>query len=100
MIAAYVKYFATPFGYSVTTYTADGRPVDEYTAGNSRKCSQTYLAPGTDGAVPEKQLRTWAEATAFETAENNGLSRDKVSYDEDGEADARAEGAESCGIDA
>jgi len=86
--AYYIQYWATPYGYAVTAYDAESQPVEEYSAGNSRACSQTYIAPDMPGAVPVKTLRTWAEAEAYEMAERHGLDQSRVSYDEDGEKEA------------
>lgn len=60
-----VIYAAIPYGYAVKVME-NNKVVDEYTAGNSPRCSQTYVDP-KDG-LPLSRMREFAKQTAEEMA--------------------------------
>ena len=78
-----ISYAATEYGYCVQVIDG-GRPIFEYTAGNSQHDSQAFIAPGSPGAVSRLQLRRWAKQTAEEMADE--LLANRVEYDPDLEA--------------
>ena len=56
-----------------------GEIIEEYEAGNSGMCSQTYVAP--EDGVGVKNMREWAEITAKQMAGEHGS--DIVEHDVD-----------------
>lgn len=71
---------ATEYGYSVQTID-DGEIVDEYTAGNNRCDSQSYVDLDSPNALPLATMRQFAEQTANEIAADKGITN--VSEDAD-----------------
>ena len=78
-----ISYAATRYGYYVQVIDG-GRPIFEYTAGNSQHDSQAFIAPDSAGAVSHSQVRRWARQTAEEMAEE--LMANRGEYDPDLEA--------------
>lgn len=75
-----ILWAATASGYKVQT-VVDGQITDEYNAGNSARCSQTYV--DDDRGVGLEQMRAWAEQTAKETADTLRVPHSQVEEDAD-----------------
>lgn len=86
--ANFVSYHLRPDGYAVAVYDSESQPLKEYSAGNSRFCSQTYLPKGHPQTVRRGTLRMYARQTAEEMAAEYGLKKDRVFYSKDDENDA------------
>lgn len=86
--ASFVSYHLRPDGYAVAVYDSECQPLKEYSAGNSRFCSQTYLPKGHPEAVRRGTLRMYARQTAEEMAGECGLDKKRVFYSKDDENDA------------
>jgi len=81
-MAKRIAYGASRTGYNVRII--DGNEiVKEYIAGNCRQCSQTHLHPDDSEAVQRDQLLKWAEQTAKEMAQDNGINEDTIYHDTD-----------------
>ena len=78
--AQHIEWAANERGYHVFVIS-EGRIQDEYHAGNCYQDSQTYLEPGTRGAVSAKQLRHYAQQTAQEWADELGIQVIKENAD-------------------
>ena len=74
----YILWAAIEQGYVVQT-VVDGEVVNEYNAGNSPRCSQTYVTNG----VGLNQMRAWAEQTAKEIADSLSVPHTQVEEDND-----------------
>lgn len=78
-----VAYGASRYGYKVTAYDAENRPVQEYEAGNSRLDSGAYVEPGKGSSLPLQTLRKYARQTAHEIAAELGVRPENVAEDTD-----------------
>ena len=78
----HIVYGVSRGGYKVLVMEGD-KIVDEYTAGNCRRCSQTFLHPDDSIAVQRDQLLKWAEQTAKEWAKELGINEDTIYHDTD-----------------
>lgn len=76
----HVLWAANALGY-VVRLMSGSETVDEYAGGNSPHCSTTVL--DAEDGVGEATVRRWAEKTANEWAEENGLSAQWVAEDTD-----------------
>jgi hypothetical protein len=86
--ASFVEWYLIPSGYAVDTFDSDCQPLDEYRAGNSPGCSQTFLPRGHKFALRKSTLRKFAKQTARETAERFGLGAARIFHSPDSEASA------------
>ena len=77
-----VAFAATRFGYCVQVIQGFD-VVYDYTAGNHRGESQTFVDPRSPNAVPLRQLRRWAKQTAGEVANERGIPADQIAFDPD-----------------
>ena len=84
----HVIYAASDYGYCVQVIDG-GEVFYEYTAGNHRGDSQTYVEPRSPNAVKLSQLRRWAKQTAGEIAQARNVPPQRVEYDADLEAALR-----------
>ena len=78
-----ISYAATRYGYCVQVIDG-GEVVYDYTAGNHRGESQTFVDPRSPNAVTLRQLKRWAKQTAGEIAKERGITT--VEFDPDLEA--------------
>jgi len=78
MSNGHIIYGASAYGYTVR-HIVGTETVNEYSAGNSQRCSQTYLVP-SDTTVPESQLLAWAKQSAEEQAKEWGVDPEKIEH--------------------
>jgi hypothetical protein len=69
-------------GYRVAVYE-NGREIYDYSAGNSRHESQTYLPVGHHNAIPLRELRKLAKITVAELAAEHKVPKSCIEEDED-----------------
>lgn len=82
-----VAYGASRYGYKVTAYDAENRPVQEYEAGNSRFDSGAYVEPGKGSSLPLQTLRRYARQTAGDIAAALGVPAERIGEDKDAAPD-------------
>jgi hypothetical protein len=82
MTDRYIQWYLTGTGYHVTVYGPDNQPIYEYDAGNHPLDSQSV---STLHPLPDETLIRYAEQTSRETAEEYGISYDRISRDTDSE---------------
>lgn len=72
-----VSYSVHAVGYEVCI-SDDGDCVDQYSAGNSRFCSHTYVHPDDDQALSAETLARFARQTAGEMAQSRGIPAESI----------------------
>jgi len=77
-----VIYAAIRCGYCVQVIDG-GEIVYEYTAGNHKRESQTFVDPRSPNTVSLSQLRRWAKQTADQLAGERGIPANQIEFDPD-----------------